>query len=121
LHQEPDHYFGGFTPYWYRRFLAAAGFEAIDITPNGGFFSNYAQETRRFSAWIGPRHLSPIAAAILFPLWLLSLPVCRIVVPLLCRWLDRFDTHRGFTVGYHVTARRAPANQDLRKWSSAHA
>jgi SAM-dependent methyltransferase len=106
LHQEPHHFFGGFTPYWYHRVLAAAGFNEITVTPNGGFFAHYAQESRRFSAWISPRRLPPLPAALLLPLWLVSVPVCRLLLPAACAWLDRFDTHRGFTVGYHITARR---------------
>lgn len=104
LHLEPHHYYGGFTPWYYRRVLESAGFEQIVVSPNGGFFSHHAQETQRFSAWIDPRRLPLFAAILLFPIWLISLPWCRLIYPLLSRWLDKYDEHKGFTVGYHVTA-----------------
>ena len=41
------------------------------------------------------------------PMWVMLFPVLGLAVPVLCKWLDRFDRERRFTVGYHVTARRA--------------
>jgi len=106
LHQEPDHYYGGFTPYWYNRFLHAAGFEKIEVIPNGGFFKHYGQETQRFSALLDPRRVKAPLNILLAPLWLLTLPIMRILAPPVCYLLDRLDDHRGFTVGYHVLAVR---------------
>ncbi len=37
----------------------------------------------------------------------LTLPLFRLALPLACHWLDALDTHRGFTVGYHIATRRA--------------
>jgi SAM-dependent methyltransferase len=107
LHQEPHHYFGGFTPYWYERELKSAGFESIDVQPNGGFFKHYGQETQRFSALLDPRRTRGLARLVVTPFWLLTLPLFRVIMPLACHGLDRLDTHRGFTVGYHVTANRS--------------
>ena len=106
LHQEPYHFYGGYTPYWYQLFLGKIGFEQIEIIPNGGFFKHYAQESRRFSAWIAPRHVTGIMKILLMPFWMLTMPWFRLVLPLACHFLDQLDTHRGFTVGYHVTAVR---------------
>lgn len=106
LHQEPHHFYGGFTPYWYHRFLGEAGFEQIEVTPNGGFFKHYGQESQRFSAWIDPRRIPGAAKIVLTPVWLLTLPYFRFILPITCHLLDRLDSHRGFTVGYHVTAVR---------------
>jgi SAM-dependent methyltransferase len=104
LHQEPHHYYGGYTPYWYRRFLSEAGFEQINVIPNGGFFRHYGQESGRFSAWIDPRRVPGIARIVLAPVWLLTLPWFRLILPLMCHYLDRLDKHCAFCVGYHVTA-----------------
>jgi SAM-dependent methyltransferase len=104
LHQEPFHFYGGYTPYWYQRFLGEAGFEHIEVTANGGFFKHYGQESQRFSALLDPRRVHGLARYFLLPFWLITLPWFRLVLPLACHWLDRLDTHRGFTVGYHVTA-----------------
>lgn len=107
LHQEPFHFYGGYTPYWYARYLSEAGFTDIHVEANGGFFKHYGQESQRFSATIDPRRWragQPLTA--LF--WALTLPWFRVVLPLICHYLDRADEHRGYTVGYHVLARRAP-------------
>ncbi len=47
LHQLPFHFYGGYTPEWYKRFSQEAGMEATEITPNGGFFKHLAQECAR--------------------------------------------------------------------------
>jgi hypothetical protein len=38
------------------------------------------------------------------PLWTLLAPFLALAIPLVCRFLDRFDRERRFTVGYHVSA-----------------
>jgi len=106
VHQEPDHYYGGFTPYWYRRVFADTGFRERVISANGGFFKHYGQESRRFSALLDPRRLSARTAVLVFPFWLVTLPFFRWLIPMACHLLDRLDQHQGFTVGYHVTATR---------------
>lgn len=105
LHQEPYHFYGGYTPHWYRKFLAEAGFTEITIEPNRGFFSLYGQECLRFAIVMAPwRGLSRIPW---LPFWLLGLPWC-LFMPLVSKYLDRSAIAQdGFTAGYHVTARRA--------------
>jgi hypothetical protein len=76
------------------------------VEANGGFFKHYGQESQRFSAMLDPRRWragQPLTAL----LWALTLPWFRIIVPLLCHYLDRADEHRGYAVCYHVLARRA--------------
>ena len=55
LHQAPYHYYGGFTPYWYRHFCEQFGLSVVEIVPNGGFFKLLAQECARV-AWTMPLH-----------------------------------------------------------------
>jgi ubiquinone/menaquinone biosynthesis C-methylase UbiE len=38
IHQDPYHFYGGYTPYWYRKFLTQNNFEGLKIEANGGFF-----------------------------------------------------------------------------------
>jgi ubiquinone/menaquinone biosynthesis C-methylase UbiE len=47
LHQEPYHYYGGFTPYWYDYFFNKYGIKTLKIVPNRGFFYFLAQENLR--------------------------------------------------------------------------
>lgn len=108
IHQEPFHFYGGYTPYWYEKFLKQAGFESISIEPNAGSLRHISQETIRFVRMTRPfgfsapwyLHLSWL------PFWLLLAPILAIGVPLAAKVLDRFDRESRFTVGYHVTAVR---------------
>lgn len=106
IHQEPYHYYGGYTPYWYQDFLGAAGFTQIKVEANAGSFRFFAQEAIRFVQTTRPFRLGmplPLELAWL-PLWALLAPVLALAIPLACSYLDRFDRERRFTVGYHVTA-----------------
>ena len=109
IHQEPYHFYGGYTPYWYERFLAEAGFTDIRIEPNCGSFRAFSQESLRFVVSSRPTAvpMSLLARAVWTPVWLLLFPVLAGIVPVSCLILDRFDRERRFTVGYHVTATRS--------------
>jgi len=109
IHQEPHHYYGGYTEYWYRKFLSEAGFEHIAVQANAGSFMYYAQESIRFLRTTNPALIEmPLPARLLWaPFWLLLLPVLGLLVPVSAMLLDRYDRERRFTVGYHVTAIRA--------------
>lgn len=97
IHQQPYIYYGGFTPYWYMKFLTKFGFEDIRITPNGGFFKHYGQESQRFVSYLKNSN------------FLLTLPLIayfKIFLPVLCYALDRTDKDDYFTVGYFVQAKK---------------
>jgi SAM-dependent methyltransferase len=106
LHQEPYHFYGGYTPYWYRKFLPEAGLEIESLEANKGFFSLFGQEALRFSSLIDPRRTSHLKwsrpGSML--LWLITLPFLRGVFPLLGERLDRLELERVATAGYHVAA-----------------
>lgn len=106
IHQEPNHYYGGYTPYWYKRFLPEAGFGDISIEANAGSFRHYAQESIRFTRMTSPFSLSlPLFLKFAWiPFWLFLSPVLLGVVPLAAKLLDPFDREKRFTVGYHIYA-----------------
>jgi SAM-dependent methyltransferase len=108
LHQVPYHYYGGYTPFWYQRFLNDAGFEDVEIESNGNFFKLYAQETLRFVMRSSPLKLDlGILKKVLWtPIWLLFAISAIVGVPII-HMLDRFDAWKDFTVGYHVRAKKA--------------
>lgn len=96
LHQEPFHFYGGFTKYWYEDNLKDQ-FQNLEITPNGSTFDHLSQECLRFI------RLSMNGGR----LW--NLPLLLIVgsIGLLIRifsLLRLFPPHDGYTVGYHITA-----------------
>lgn len=47
LHQLPFHFYGGYTPEWYKYFGKEFNLTIKEITPNGGFFKHLAQECAR--------------------------------------------------------------------------
>ena len=97
LHQLPYHYYGGFTPDWYKLFCERFGLAIKEIVPNGGFFKLLAQECARVS-WTMPnhKHLHENSETInhLFGDWL---PRYLFSLEDKC-FIDQF------TVGYHVEA-----------------
>ena len=113
LHQQPYHYYGGYTPYWYRRFLDMAGCDVVEIERNRGFFSLLGQETRRFRShvWAGARGevgaAGPLARLALFALAVASLPFAY-GLPAIGGWLDSLDLETTATAGYHVVATKRP-------------
>jgi SAM-dependent methyltransferase len=108
IHQEPYHYYGGYTPYWYQKFLAEAGFTDISVEPNGGFFKHYGQESIRLIRMTTPWTLdvNPIMRLVLLPIWLAFLPLFALFLPFICYFLDNTDKAKDFTIGYHVVAVR---------------
>ena len=96
LHQEPFHYYGGFTKYWYEENLKEK-FRNIEISPNGSTFDHLSQECLRFVrlSMNGRRYWN-------FPLLLLVGSVGLLIR--LFSLLGFLPRHFGYTVGYHVTA-----------------
>jgi ubiquinone/menaquinone biosynthesis C-methylase UbiE len=111
IHQEPYHYYGGYTSYWYRRFLQEAGFDSIAVAANAGTLRHVAQETIRFVRMTRPfGFAAPWYVQLLWlPFWVILAPVLALGVPVAAELLDRFDLEQRFTVGYHVTAVRQRA------------
>lgn len=114
LHQLPFHFYGGYTPEWYRRFSREAGMEAIEVTPNGGFFKHLAQECARAAGIYGqnPKLHGP-GADELYKLLAEGLP----------RLFFAFDDQvfdERFTVGYFVETVKAPAKIAANALSEIH-
>jgi SAM-dependent methyltransferase len=103
LHQQPFHYYGGFTPHFYRLYLGQLGFDDLRIEPNGGFFRHLLQELSRAGGLIQARRRYPRWHPLY---WLLRWGFGRLAP----RWLARLDDEfliDEFTVGYFVEARKA--------------
>jgi ubiquinone/menaquinone biosynthesis C-methylase UbiE len=103
LHQEPFHFYGGFTKYWYEKYLNLNSFEIIEISPNKGFYSHFSQELIRLF-----KRFSPIKSFVnlfFFPIWLFFIPLV-IIFPIVSYFLDNYDNKDDFTIGYHVLAKK---------------
>ena len=105
IHQEPYIFYGGYTRYWYEYFLPKYGFENLKIAPNGGFFKHYGQETARFLTYLFPTaSMSPMRRILTLPFKAVFAVYFRVIMPVMCHYLDRLDKDHYFTIGYHVEA-----------------
>jgi SAM-dependent methyltransferase len=102
IHQAPYIYYGGYTPFWYHRFLPKYGFEDVKVTPNGGFFKHYGQESARFLTYLFPEQQTLLKRVLALPFKVILASFFRVLMPILCHYLDRLDKDRRFTVGYFV-------------------
>jgi ubiquinone/menaquinone biosynthesis C-methylase UbiE len=103
IHQEPYHFYGGYTPFWYQHFLGENKFENIKIEENGRFNRFYSQESIRFLRMNHP--LKNLVTFLFTPVWILLAPLV-IITTLLAPLLDTFDSEKRFTIGYHVLANK---------------
>src|SRR6185436_40370 len=106
IHQAPYHFYGGFTPFWYEKYLAEAGFDEIRVEANGGFFRFYGQESQRLNVMLHPRRFRGVKKLLAAAAYVATFPVCRVAAPIVFHLLDSTDHERTFTIGYHVRARR---------------
>jgi SAM-dependent methyltransferase len=114
IHQEPFHYYGGYTPFWYEKFLTEAGFEQLRIEPNEGFLRLFGQESIRFVRATRPFAMRmPLWGELLWVVpWLILAPVLGMGIPVAAKLMQRFERDVRFTVGYHVTAVRRGKGAD---------
>lgn len=49
VHQEPYHFYGGFSPYFFKHYLHEFGMDLMEIKPIGGLLKHVAQESHRVS------------------------------------------------------------------------
>ena len=100
LHQQPHHYYGGFTPHWWRRIAQEVGLEIVSIEPNGRFFRMLSQEVARGA------HI--LRSSGLRGRYSITQMIARLAArEEVSRWLAGLDDQLPvdeFTVGYHVEA-----------------
>jgi ubiquinone/menaquinone biosynthesis C-methylase UbiE len=104
LHQEPYHFYGGYTDHWYRKFLTEFNCEIVSITTNHGFFAHLAQECARFS-WTFEKHKAEHGDY--------SEELHQLMGDILPRYFFQLDSTvsmKEFTVGFHVEAKRLPVS-----------
>ncbi len=103
VHQEPYHFYGGFTPFFYKRYLQEFGFENINIYPNKGFFNFYFQETLRYLKICCKNIPSFILLIFISPIVLIFITVLLLTKD----FFDKINKDYRFTVGYHIHATKA--------------
>lgn len=101
IHQEPHHYYGGYTPYFFEKNLKEFRFTTVKIIPNKGFFGFYSQESLRFIRL--SIESGNIWWKLLLPFRITAIFAASFI--LLSSWLfSYFKEDYRFTVGYFVDA-----------------
>ena len=110
LHQEPYHFYGGYTKYWYQKFLTENNFSDIDIEPNGSLYTTYfSLGLTTFKSFLEImvedknllRKLIAIISLIIFS------PILLIINPIFSFLWESIFHREGFTAGYHVLAKKS--------------
>lgn len=111
LHQEPYHFYGGYTNYWYEKFLPENDFHDLKIEPNGSLHTTYfALGSTVFKKFLEElvghknlfRRLVALTSIILF------LPIFLIINPIFGFLWEKIYQELGYTPGYHVSAKKKP-------------
>ena len=98
LHQQPFHFYGGFTPHFYNKYLTEFGFKVIEINPIGGLFRHVGQELQRVGRVLSERKSSRFTfiTKLFFINWL----------PRYLAKLEKDILIEEFTVGYLIKAQK---------------
>ena len=110
LHQEPYHFYGGFTKYWYLKFLSENNFSDIDIEANGSLFTTYFAlglnivrsflDSLIFDKNVFRKLIALISLIIFSPILLILNPVFGFL------WESIYKENK-FTSGYHVSTKKS--------------
>lgn len=107
LHQEPHHYYGGYTKHWYKKFLTESHFIDLNIEPNGSLHTTYfALGLTIFKSFLEVvvykknllHKLTAIISLIIFS------PILLIINPVFCFLWESIYQQVGHTAGYHISA-----------------
>jgi ubiquinone/menaquinone biosynthesis C-methylase UbiE len=96
VHQQPYHFYGGYSPFFYKKFMPEFGLVIKEIKPIGGLMKNVAQEVLRAGRVIEER------APETYSLFLKYILTCWL--PKLFAAMDDKIFIEEFTVGYLVEA-----------------
>ncbi len=103
LHQEPHDYYR-YTEFGLRYLLGRAGFEEIDVTPQGGYFWFLADAIRPLHRRLFGKERSLAWRILTAPIVLASKLFFTTFLPFIFFRLDHLDTKRTMTTGHEATA-----------------
>lgn len=109
LHQEPYHFYGGFTKYWYKKFLTDNNFTELNIEPNGSLHTTYfALGSTVFKSFLEVmvENRNLIHKLVAFISLVIFSPIFLILNPIFCFLWESIYQQKGFTAGYHVSAKK---------------
>lgn len=109
LHQEPYHFYGGYTKYWYQKFLSENDLTDMDIEPNGSLYTTYfslGMATFKSFLEIMLDDKNLLRKLIAFISIIIFIPILLIINPMFSFLWESVFQQEGFTAGYHVTAKK---------------
>lgn len=103
VHQQPYYFYGGFSEFWYMKYLSEYGFKEIIIKPKKRFFALYALQTQRALMYL--ERSKKLRHKIFRPV----IKMLKIVLPIFLFRFDKYnlddcDSLTNFTIGYLVKA-----------------
>ena len=101
IHQEPYHFYGGYTKYFYEKFLTENNYKDIQIEENKGFYFFIFQELLRYVKLSSSNLLLFLLNILIFPLIIFLIVFLFFFREIMEKLLD---TNWKYTVGYFVTA-----------------
>lgn len=114
LHQEPYHYYGGYTKYWYQKFLGENNFTNLNIESNGSLHTTYfALGLTIFKSFLEVlvHDKSVVRKMVSFISLIAFSPLFLVLNPLFCFIWEIIFKKNEFTAGYHVSAKKIKTNK----------
>lgn len=110
LHQEPYHFYGGYTKYWYQKFLSENDFSEINIEANGSLYTTYfSLGLTTFKSFleilVDDKNL--LRKLIAFISVIIFAPIFLIINSIFSFFWESIFQREGFTAGYHVFAKKS--------------
>ncbi|MEO2005538.1 MAG: hypothetical protein ABGY41_15740 [Candidatus Poribacteria bacterium] len=103
IHQAPHHYYGGFTPFFYRAVLPTFDLSVDQVSATGGLFRSFQEEARRVSSpLLDMAEGNDILTHVINFVFLM-------VFPHIFTKLDDKQRFEGFASGWHVEATKQAA------------
>lgn len=96
IHQQPYHFYGGYSPHFYRKFMPEFGLEIKEIKPVGGLLKHVSQEILRTGRILKERAPDKLS------IWMYYVIMCQL--PKFLTKLDNDIFIEEFTVGYLIEA-----------------
>ena len=109
LHQEPYHFYGGYTKYWYQKFLTENNFTELNIEPNGSLHTTYlALGLTIIKSFLEVMvdNKGLLRKLIAFISLIIFSPILLILNPIFCFLWESIYQQKEFTAGYHVSAKK---------------
>jgi SAM-dependent methyltransferase len=110
LHQEPYHFYGGFTKYWYLKFLSESNFSDINIEVNGSLFTTYfALGLNIFRLLLDSliNDKNVFRKIVALSSLVICAPILLILNPVFGFLWEGIIKENKFTSGYHVSAKKS--------------